>query len=159
WADIVANADKSRWMSTESSADQSLVVVHAKFHQAIRDEMRNDAAFDSLHDRAIRHYRELIAGYSSDAYPQEWLRWKKAVLYPMFRREEYRAADEWRDAVAEAHAAGRLDLARSLVKYVTEPDFQDLNGQPVFVPDQVLYKAYVEYARIAAQLAGRLPGP
>jgi cellulose synthase operon protein C len=155
WHAIVAAANKSRWMYSESSADQELVIAHAIVRAPLRDDVRGRPAFSSLHERAVEYYQGRID--EDQRREGSWIRWQREIIFHLFQLPDDSAATKWRDAVRSAHDLGRPGWAGELAEYVLGPDFYDASGRPDHMPGQVLYEAHVERALVIAQGAGRLP--
>jgi hypothetical protein len=159
WQSVVASANKTRWMSSDYSASQDLVIVNPKVLVALRQHVRFTPAFDRLHVRAIAHYQGLIdaAAAESDGVPEIWIDWIRRVIFHFVQLADPHATDRWRMATATARGLGRPDWVRALAEYALSPDCQEA-GVADLAMRQLRYEAYLELARVLTQGAGQLPG-
>lgn len=161
WKDVVAQAAMSTWISPTEVGDQQAIIIHSDVRVRMRNEVRGHKTFSELHGRAAAHYQERADAILDGRGPGDyWRGLTELVIYHRFQQQDRRAADCWREAVAQARSLRQLESVRSLGGYLLDPGFQDDEGNPdvAVLGYQVLYEAHVERARVSAQDAGMLPG-
>ncbi|HET9971008.1 MAG TPA: hypothetical protein VFQ68_22410 [Streptosporangiaceae bacterium] len=148
WDQLRRYASQSSWVSP--AGDRALT-FHVRLRAPLRELLRAQPVFESLHRDAVAYF-ERRAGDE----PGQWARWTREALYHRFQSGEPTAEQAWRDAIAQAWAAGRPDWAEDLAAdllsagYLDETDGETERGT---ISGQLRYEAHLQVTQVNTEAA------
>ena len=148
WDQLQRYASQSSWVSP---AGERALTFHVRLRAPLRELLRAQPVFGTLHRDAIAYYEDL-AGHE----PGQWARWTRDALYHRFQLREPTAEQAWRDAISRCWADGRPEWAEDLAADLLSADYLDETAdgtERTTVTGQLRYEAHLQVARVNAEAA------
>ena len=149
WDQLAAFASGSSWIS-HTDAEPGALVLHPIVRGPLRQLVGAQGIYRRLHADALAYYR----GLAAENGPLR-VRLLSHVVYHQCHLDPGAAIEDWRAAVAAAHASGRPGEVKALVDGVLADETADHPEAVVewVIPPRIRYEASIEVARDASERA------